>query len=201
MEQNENGGAASDQVTIERFHEARGIVSRIFELDVATVDTPALAEGLRGVSQAVDDIVSAKYTSEVWRPYDTPGRDLTDPTPGLLIKAIVAPLYNGASPGRSFSAYQSVGSGSTAIGASMEVCDSKQILCVLALPTDQQIDQVLAEDLEYCTIRDARARDYRDKHSGESYYPFCGSMFRDDAPAQYLRRASELCSLLLATTT
>jgi hypothetical protein len=178
--------AIPDQVTTERLHEARGAVSRILELDPASIDATTLAERLQGMSRAVSDIVISK---EVTR--------LAEPAAFYILRHFDDPQTR---TGRMFVAQPYIGH---ATGASMAVHDvtpgNQRIVTRLHFPTDLQIDDLLMHDPASWNNMTGWAQDFRSGRPMQAY-PFHNSLAGIGAPGRYLSLAQELSQELLAIT-
>lgn len=205
--------ALPDQVTTARLREARLLIAGVCEVNAASVDDSVLlAKRLRGVSQAVTDIVVSRGAVEVM---DLSTVDEFDPTlmPALTATNIVRRFSDPSSrTGRMFVAHASRGYGaSMAVDSVVERgyydiyetphrTDGKEYTCMYSvdIPTDEQVETLLSQ--EPCFWADSY-HDSRD-HRGEPpmVYPFHSGRYTEGAPQRYFATLQELSTELLAVT-
>lgn len=194
------GDRASDQtLTGIVLGEARLVVAAACELDVESVqDSSVLARRLRGVSQAVTDIIVAG------RKLAAVGVD-TAAQPGSTMPTVFAvrSIRHYENPetqtGRTFVAHPSKSRGARMAVQHVQHINNQETLRPaydLRLPTDAHIDRLLGEEPCLWDETSPHALDFR--NGFDEIYPFSTLSYTEGAPQRYYGMFKELATELLA---
>lgn len=191
-----------DQITTEQLYEAQMRLMQFANYQPPALMTSwALADQLRGVSEAVSDVVLARGSISTVDLTETPGYD-PGVLPPVLAQNAFERYYDKDAPAGELAGRSLVATPSRHIGATLGLHNGdgagRQLVCEVVLPTNDDIKRLQHEPCQSWDALYIRMQDFR---TGQDAYPFHYDLSTHLAPREYLEVAQELSVYLLASST